>query len=543
MSENKPKKVKDIFKDYETKANIKEAYVTALNVVKKLNTLGIVLEIDEYIEVKEIWYFEKFLIERFKFSNIDMTIKYQKDTQLKSIKDEWRNIICYMAHKYPLMKPMLLMKSDIEINDNIINVKMHIRGADFLRAKKTDKELENVIKKLYGKEYKIELEEVFKQEDEIAQEKKIKEMEEKAIEESVSYVLENENEEKHHTKNVSNVEEYNDPDYMPPQDGDYMPVEEMGGMPEDMLQAPMEEEQKYIMGKPSKAKEKQIKIKDITANDGRVTLEGRVLTCECRETKSGKGMLIIDLYDGTGTMTCKSFAKDIKEGNEVKAQIDEAKGIKVIGKAGLDTYAGDVTVIANTIIEIENNIPDLPKEDEEEDTPLILGKTMNIIAPLAKVSELGPEDGAVSLDGEIIFMEDRELKSGKTLLSFDLYDGSSTLTCKAFLEKGKAKKIIKRMGSVKGVKIEGNAQMDSFSGELTVMANTIVESTGVKKEVRQDNAEVKRVELTHAYKNEPNGCSNISNRFNKKSNEVGNEVNCNNRPWCCTSISRSISFS
>jgi len=122
-------------------------------------------------------------------------------------------------------------------------------------------------------------------------------------------------------KSVSNVEEYNDPDYMPPQDGDYMPVEEMGGMPEDMLQAPMEEEQKYIMGKPSKAKEKQIKIKDITANDGRVTLEGRVLTCECRETKSGKGMLIIDLYDGTGTMTCKSFAKDIKEGNEVKAQI------------------------------------------------------------------------------------------------------------------------------------------------------------------------------------------------------------------------------
>ena len=80
-------------------------------------------------------------------------------------------------------------------------------------------------------------------------------------------------------------------------------------------------------------------------------------------------------------------------------------------------------------------------------------------------------------------------------MSFDLYDGTSTLTCKAFLEKGKAKKIIKRMGSVKGVKIEGNAQMDSFSGELTVMANTIVESTGVKKEVRQDNAEVKRVEL------------------------------------------------
>ena len=72
------------------------------------------------IFIKEIWYFEKFLKERFLFGNIDMEINYQKDTRLKSIKEEWRNIICYMAHKYPLMKPMLLMKSDIEIKENII---------------------------------------------------------------------------------------------------------------------------------------------------------------------------------------------------------------------------------------------------------------------------------------------------------------------------------------------------------------------------------------------------------------------------------------
>ena len=61
MSESKTKKVKEIFSDYETKSNIKEAYVTALNVIKKTNTLGITLEMDEYIEVKDIWYLEKFL--------------------------------------------------------------------------------------------------------------------------------------------------------------------------------------------------------------------------------------------------------------------------------------------------------------------------------------------------------------------------------------------------------------------------------------------------------------------------------------------------
>ena len=37
--------------------------------------------------------------------------------------------------------------------------------------------------------------------------------------------------------------------------------------------------------------------------------------------------------------------------------------------------------------------------------------------------------------------------------------------------------------------------MDTFSNELTVMANTIVEAEGLKKVTRQDNSEVKRVEL------------------------------------------------
>lgn len=489
MSENKAKKVKEIFSDYQARANIIEAEILNLDVIKKTNTLGITIKSDEYIEVKEIWYFEKFLLERFGFKNIDMKIQYLEGVQLKRVDDEWRNIICYMAHKYPLMKPMLLMKSTVELEENIIHVKMHIRGADFLRAKKTDIELENVIKKLFGKEYKIELEEVLQKEEELAYEKKMKELEEKTIEEMCSHNPENK-EEKHNKE-----QGYNDPDYMPPQDGDiYIPEGMAGEMPEDIPQEGNIPAENYIMGKPSKAKEKQIKIKDITANDGRVTLEGRIVTCECRETKSGKGMIIFELYDGTGVITCKSFAKDAKEGQEITEKIKNAKAIKTVGKAGLDTYAGDITVIANTIAETEADVPEMP-EEADEDTPLILGKNMNITAPLVKVADLGVEDGQVSLDGEIIFMEDRELKNGKTLLSFDLYDGSSTMTCKAFLPKESAKKIIKRLGKVKGIKIEGNAQMDSFSNELTVMANTIIEGNGVKKEIRQDNAEVKRVEL------------------------------------------------
>lgn len=228
---------------------------------------------------------------------------------------------------------------------------------------------------------------------------------------------------------------------------------------------------------------------------GRVTLEGRILTSDVRETKSGKGMLIFDLYDGTGTITIKSFAKDITEGQEIVEKIKNAKAIKTIGKAGLDTYAGDVTVIANTIIGTDADIPEPPEAEEEDDTPLILGVSENITDPLVKVQDLSVEDGKVFLQGEVIYTEDRTLKSGKTLFSFDLYDGTSTITCKAFLDKDKAKKIMKRIKNAKGLKIAGTAQMDTFANELTVMANTIVEWEGLKKTTRQDNSKVKRVEL------------------------------------------------
>ena len=147
-AKQEPKKryIKEIFSDYETRANIKNAEIKAMNLSKKKNVLDIIIKSEEWIEVKEIWYFEKFLKERFFFNDINLIIKYTENVKLKNIKDEWRNIICYMAHKCPITKPLLLMKSDIEINENIINVNMHIKGAEFLKAKKTDKELEKILK-------------------------------------------------------------------------------------------------------------------------------------------------------------------------------------------------------------------------------------------------------------------------------------------------------------------------------------------------------------------------------------------------------------
>ena len=480
------KKIGEVFSDYKTNSNIKYAQIECLNVLKKTNTLEVDLYYDEYIEIKEIWYFEKFLTERFKFSNIEMKIKYHEAVVKKDISSDWKNIIAYMAHKYPLMKPMLLLKSDIEIDGKEILVKMHIKGADFLRAKKTDKKLEQVLENLFGEKYNVNLrEDISKEEVEKAKKKIEKEKE------AIIAHIEEENRRHEEIAEEVNLPEYIDPDYKMPSDADYIPDSNVDSIITDTN---IEESisVSYIMGKPSKAKEKYVTIKDLNAESGRVTLEGRVISSSVRETKSGKGMIIFEIYDGTGIITIKSFAKDLKEGEDIVEQIENVKIVKVIGKAGLDTYAGDVTVIANTIIESKKDIPEMP---EEEETPLIYGNSANITENLVKVSDLGVDDGKIALQGEVIFSEDRTLKSGKTLFSFDLYDGTSTITCKVFLEKDKAKKQMKRIAGAKALKVSGTASMDSFANELTVMVNTIVEVEPIKKQERMDNSEVKRVEL------------------------------------------------
>lgn len=514
---HKSRKIGDLFSDYKTNSNIEDAEIARMNLLKKINTLEIEMQAKEYIEIKEIWYFEKFLRQRFQFEQVHIKIKYTEGVRKKPIADEWENIVCLMAHKYPLMKPLLLLKSQIEVTENQINVYMKIQGADFLKARKLDRELESVIENIFGKKYIVNIEERINAEEVLKQKEKAKQVQQKAIENVMREAMEaqrmaaekqaqnsgenmqnNHQQQSHQNPSAQNYEQYpasemppipegvyNDADYAMPTDADMGYIPEM---PEN------EEPSNIIFGKPSRAKETLFKIKDITSNDSRVTIEGRIVSCECKETKTGKGMLIFEIYDGTGIMNCKAFAKDITEGNEVSEKIQSAKAIKVTGKSGMDAYAGDLTVMANIIIEIsDEGMPQLPEEDTS--SPLILGNSMNISDPLVKITDLNAESGNVCIDGEILGMEDKETKTGKVILSINIYDGTSTMTCKAFLPGKNAKNIVKRLGKTKAVKLAGRAQMDAFSNELTIMANTIVESTPLPKTTREDKAEVKRVEL------------------------------------------------
>lgn len=134
-------------------------------------------------------------------------------------------------------------------------------------------------------------------------------------------------------------------------------------------------------------------------------------------------------------------------------------------------------------------------EGKKTDSQLIVGRNAKIKENVIKITEITPDEGRVSLEGEISNLDSKELKSGKILVSFDLYDGSSSMTCKAFLKPEDGGEVLSRLKKAKGVRVAGNAGFSNFSGEIELIANTILETEGRKKQKRQDLAEVKRVEL------------------------------------------------
>ena len=177
--------------------------------------------------------------------------------------------------------------------------------------------------------------------------------------------------------------------------------------------------------------------------------------------------------------------------NEIKASLSNAvsyaqnvKSIKGDSQSkGIST--GKESYLKN---EVKSNI-------KNKNPFLILGRNGNIKDAVVKITDITPYEGAVAIEGEISNIETKELRSGKILVSFDLYDGSSSMSCKSFLKPEQSDEVISRLKKAKGIRLMGNAGYSKFSGEVEIIANVIVETNGIKRAKRQDNSENKRVEL------------------------------------------------
>ncbi len=107
--------------------------------------------------------------------------------------------------------------------------------------------------------------------------------------------------------------------------------------------------------------------------------------------------------------------------------------------------------------------------------------------PIDSITE---EERRVVLQGEVINLEIRELRSGRTLVVFDLVDKMSGISVKYFQQENESFSL--NLNNNEYIKVRGSVQQDRYSQELTLMLKDI---NRAEKESRTDDAEYKRIEM------------------------------------------------
>lgn len=107
------------------------------------------------------------------------------------------------------------------------------------------------------------------------------------------------------------------------------------------------------------------------------------------------------------------------------------------------------------------------------------------------IKDIVEEEKSVVVKGRIFDLEIKELRSGRTLVTFNLTDNTNTITVK-FFEQEKNKGVAEQLKEDHWVLVRGAVQEDRFSQELIIMASDLAL---IEPEIRQDLSQEKRIEL------------------------------------------------
>lgn len=111
--------------------------------------------------------------------------------------------------------------------------------------------------------------------------------------------------------------------------------------------------------------------------------------------------------------------------------------------------------------------------------------------PISSISE---EERRVVVQGKVFKSELKELKSGRKLLTFNITDYTNSIACKFFVSPREKEQelVVQQIKDGDFLKVRGSVQFDTFSRELVLMVNDLME---IQVSERMDLAEEKRVEL------------------------------------------------
>ena len=127
-----------------------------------------------------------------------------------------------------------------------------------------------------------------------------------------------------------------------------------------------------------------------------------------------------------------------------------------------------------------------------------------------EIEKIDGEIGEVVLRGKIIAKDSRELRSGKTIIIFDITDFTDSITVKMFAREEMLEDLNNAVSMGAFIKIKGVTTIDKFDGELTLGSVTGIKKCEDFTSKRMDNSLEKRVELhCHTKMSDMDGVSEV----------------------------------
>ena len=111
------------------------------------------------------------------------------------------------------------------------------------------------------------------------------------------------------------------------------------------------------------------------------------------------------------------------------------------------------------------------------------------------ISEVIGEIGEVTIRGQIIALDMREIRNEKTILFFDVTDFTDTMTIKVFTRNDQLAELTGEIKKGAFIKLKGLAMVDKFDGELTIGSLIGIKKIKNFTTSRMDHSVKKRVEL------------------------------------------------
>lgn len=178
------------------------------------------------------------------------------------------------------------------------------------------------------------------------------------------------------------------------------------------------------------------------------------------------------------------FADALKEHFNLKARFTFAVDESLNSQISLGSKD-----ILDKVVPIKKEKNEAKEQEQKAEDAILLGRQIN--QEMRPMIDLQDEERMVAIKGEVINVEVRELKSGRSLYTIDLTDKTDSISVKVFSD-DKSAEALAAIKKGQWLVVQGAVQYDRYTQELTLMARDINKCTPV---TRQDYAPQKRIEL------------------------------------------------